>query len=209
MAGFTKLFGSILASTVWREDDKVRLVWITLLAMADQRGVAEGSVPGIADLARVSLEDCERALGRLQEPDRYSRSQDHGGRRIEPVEGGFRVLNHARYREKLSADERREYRRKWAEDRRAAGFCEHGVNTREHGVNSCERCEHKQKQKQKQSKNPPNPPKGGRSGKPTRDERQKAERMIKHAFGCTHQPRCQSHEACVLLVVQGLRERAS
>ena len=84
MAGFTKLFGSILASTVWREDDKVRLVWITLLAMADQRGVAEGSVPGIADLARVSLEDCERALGRLQEPDRYSRSQDHGGAALSP-----------------------------------------------------------------------------------------------------------------------------
>lgn len=59
------------------------------------------------------------------------------------------------------------------------------------------------------TKNPPTPPKGGRSGKPTRDERQRAERMIKHAFGCTHQPRCQSHEACVLLVVQGLRERAS
>ena len=59
------------------------------------------------------------------------------------------------------------------------------------------------------SKNPPNPPTGGRSGKPTRSERQTAERLIRHAFGCTHDPKCTSHDACVLLVVQGLRERAS
>ncbi len=205
MAGFTKLFGSLLASTVWRENDKVRIVWITLLAMADQRGVAEGSIPGIADLARVSIKDCEAALGRLQEPDKYSRSPEHGGRRIEPVDGGFRVLNHARYRAKLSEDERREYRRKWASDRRAEGFCEHGVNTREHGVNSCERCEHKQRQKQKQSKNPPTPRKRGA----TRDERKRAEEIRKVRMGCQHDPRCANAEACIVAVVAELRAKAA
>ena len=150
MIGYTKLFGSLLASTIWREDDKVRIVWITLLAMADKRGIAEGSIPGIADLARVSVEDCERALARLQQPDRFSRSTENEGRRIAPTDGGFQILNHAKYRDRLSAEERREYRQKWMAERRQAGFCEHGVNTREHGVNSCERCEHMQKQKQKQ-----------------------------------------------------------
>lgn len=150
MVGYTKLFGSLLASTIWREDDKVRIVWITLLAMADKRGIAEGSIPGIADLARVSVEDCERALTRLQQPDRFSRSTENDGRRIAPTDGGFQILNHAKYRDRMSAEERREYRQKWMAERRAAGFCEHGVNTREHGVNSCERCEHIQKQKQKQ-----------------------------------------------------------
>lgn len=111
MSGYTKLFNSILASTIWREDDKTRIVWITLLAMADKNGVAEGSVPGLADLARVSIEDTERALNALSSPDRYSRSQEHEGRRIAAVDGGWQLLNHGKYRAKMSADERREYNR--------------------------------------------------------------------------------------------------
>ena len=118
MAGYTKLFNSILASTIWREDDKTRLVWITLLAMADKNGVAEGSLPGLADFARVSIPDCQRALERLSAPDCYSRSQVNEGRRIEVVEGGWRLINHPKYRAQLSADERREYNRvKQAEHR--------------------------------------------------------------------------------------------
>lgn len=109
LTGYTKLFNSILASTIWREDDKTRIVWITLLAMADRHGLAEGSVPGIADFARVSVDDCRKALGKLSAPDEDSRSQEHEGRRIEAVEGGWRLLNHEKYRQKLSADERREY----------------------------------------------------------------------------------------------------
>lgn len=111
MAGYTKLFNSILASTIWRADDKTRLVWITLLAMADRHGVAEGSIPGLADFARVSIPDCEAALARLSAPDSYSRSQVQDGRRIEAVDGGWRLVNHAKYRQKLGADERREYLR--------------------------------------------------------------------------------------------------
>lgn len=37
-SGSIKLFGSIVASTIWREDDKTRLVWITLLALSDRDG---------------------------------------------------------------------------------------------------------------------------------------------------------------------------
>jgi len=110
MAGYTKLFNSILASTIWREDDKTRIVWITLLAMADKNGVAEGSIPGLADMARVSVEDCERALIALESPDKYSRTKEYEGRRIETLaEGGWQILNHGKYRAKMSADERREY----------------------------------------------------------------------------------------------------
>jgi hypothetical protein len=109
MAGYTKLFNSILASTIWRADDKVRIVWITLLAMADKNGIAEGSVPGLADFARVSVEDARRALSVLAAPDEDSRSKEFEGRRIEEVEGGWRLLNHSKYRSKMGADERREY----------------------------------------------------------------------------------------------------
>lgn len=112
MAGYTKLFNSILASTIWRASDKTRIVWITLLAMSDKDGVAEGSIPGLADMARVSLVDCEKALEELYSPDKYSRTTEYEGRRIEKIEGGWQILNHGKYREKMSADERREYFRK-------------------------------------------------------------------------------------------------
>jgi len=109
--GYTKLFSSIIASTIWRTGDKTRLVWITMLAMADQFGVVEASVPGLSDMARVTVAECREALDELQQPDPDSRSSEQEGRRIEKVEGGWRLINHGKYREKMSRDERREYQR--------------------------------------------------------------------------------------------------
>lgn len=81
---------------------------MTMLAMADRDGVVEASVPGLADAARKTIPETESALARLMEPDPYSRTPDHEGRRIEPVPGGWRLLNHGIYREKASAEEARE-----------------------------------------------------------------------------------------------------
>lgn len=109
--GYTKLFSSIVASTIWREDDKTRLVWITMLAMKDERHMVEASLPGLADMARVKLHECEAAVKKLESPDKYSRNQEHHGRRIERVQGGWHILNGEYYRRKMDADERREYQR--------------------------------------------------------------------------------------------------
>lgn len=111
MNGYTKLFGSIIASTIWREDNETRVVWITLLAMSDRHGYVAASLPGLSDLARVSIEHTERAIEKLSSPDKYSRSREHDGRRIQQVDGGWLILNHGKYREKMSADDRREYLR--------------------------------------------------------------------------------------------------
>ena len=59
MTGYTKLFSSILASTIWDEDAPTRLVWITLLAMSDKNRTVEGSIPGLAHQARVSLAELQ------------------------------------------------------------------------------------------------------------------------------------------------------
>lgn len=108
MNGYTKLFGSILASTIWREKDHVRLVWITMLAMADQDGMVEASVPGLADFARVTEEQCDDAILRLSSPDKRSRSKDFEGRRIAERDGGWRLLNYEKYRDRMSADDQRQ-----------------------------------------------------------------------------------------------------
>ncbi len=97
--GFVKLYGSILDSSVWSEDPYTRLVWITMLAMADADGFVEAAVPGLARRANVPLEACEAALARLQAPDPHSKSPEHEGRRIERAERGWTILNYKTYRE--------------------------------------------------------------------------------------------------------------
>jgi hypothetical protein len=110
---FTKVFASITESTVWVEPYATRIVWITMLAKADQRGCVYASIPGLAKLAAVTVDECEAALARFKAPDRYSRTPDYEGRRIENIDGGWRLLNYAKYRAMRGADDRREYQADW------------------------------------------------------------------------------------------------
>ncbi len=116
---FTKLFNSILDSTVWCESNETRILWFTLLAMSDKDGVISAAVPGLANRARLTMEQTLDGLEKFMGPDKYSRTPDFEGRRIEPVDGGWRLLNHAKYRRLLSADERREYFRLKKREQRA------------------------------------------------------------------------------------------
>lgn len=102
-----KLFGSILDSTVWFEDDSTRLVWVTMLAMADSKGYVGASVPGIANRARVTVEQAEKALAVFLAPDPRSRSKEHDGRRIAEVERGWVLLNYLKFREQRDQETRR------------------------------------------------------------------------------------------------------
>jgi hypothetical protein len=108
MTGYTKLFGSIVHSTIWREATPTRIVWITLLALKDGRGDVHASVPGLADAARVTRSECEEALDRLCAPDPDSSNREEEGRRIIPIEGGWFVVSHQKYSRMLSVEERRE-----------------------------------------------------------------------------------------------------
>ena len=104
---FTKLFSSITESSVWMQDDHTRLVWIAMLAMADKRGRVWSSVPGLANRARVPIEAVERALGIFLAPDQFSRTKEHEGRRIEAMDGGWRLLNYLKYREVRDEEDQR------------------------------------------------------------------------------------------------------
>ena len=108
MQGFTKLWQSIVSSTVWREEPDVKVVWVTLLALANRVGVVQASVPGLAALANVSLEQCVAALAKFAAPDKWSRTKDREGRRIEEVDGGWVLINHGKYRNMRDEDTRRE-----------------------------------------------------------------------------------------------------
>lgn len=99
VGSFSKLFASIVTSTLWREPDHIRVVWITMLAICNKHGVVLASVPGLAAVANVTLEYCLDAIERLMSPDPWSRTKEHDGRRIEVVRGGWRLLNYAHYRD--------------------------------------------------------------------------------------------------------------
>jgi hypothetical protein len=108
MTGYTKLFNSILGSTVWREPAATKVVWITMLALADRYGEVEASIPGLAHLSGQSIEETEAALKTFLAPDPYSRTPEHEGRRIEAIDGGWCILNHGKYRERMSEEDTKE-----------------------------------------------------------------------------------------------------
>ena len=118
MDTYTKLFSTITESTIWCEDSDTRVVWITMLAMCDKNGEVPASIPGLAKTAMVSLEKTELALEKFMQPDKYSRTKDFEGRRIEEIQGGWLLLNHATYRAKRQDEHRKDYRANWMREKR-------------------------------------------------------------------------------------------
>ncbi len=99
MAGFTKLSGTLITSTIWQEDNETRILWITMLSMADMHGRVMATIPGLARSAGISICHCESSLSKLMSADRYSRSKTKEGRRIVEIDGGWKLINYRKYRE--------------------------------------------------------------------------------------------------------------
>lgn len=118
MSGYTKLFSSIVTSTVWQEPNHIRIAWVTLMALSDQDGIVEGSIPGLASIAHITISEFEEALKVFKSPDPYSRTKEHDGRRILEIDGGFQLINHRKFREKMNFEDRREYKRRKAQEYR-------------------------------------------------------------------------------------------
>lgn len=112
MSHYVKLFGSILDSSVWQEPLPTRIVWITMMAMSNQDGEVIASVPGLAKRAGVTLEECEAAIRRLSEPDRYNHLTRGGdGAHIERCDQGWIVHDIAFFAEAVAKDRKLEENR--------------------------------------------------------------------------------------------------
>lgn len=101
MDTWSPLFSSIVASSVWGQARHVKIVWVTMLALKDKNGFVEASIPGLARLAVVELEECRDALSVLESPDLDSKNKASEGRRIQTVEGGWMILGHERFQKKM------------------------------------------------------------------------------------------------------------
>jgi len=105
---YVKLHKEILTSSIWGEDPHTRLVWVTMLVLADWNGEVKASIPGLARIACVPLEACQAAIQKFMGPDPYSRTKDDEGRRVEEIEGGWAILNFDKYRILASREDARE-----------------------------------------------------------------------------------------------------
>lgn len=116
MTGYTKLFASILDSTIWDEDCATRILWITMLAMVNRDSQVLTSVKNLSLRARLTVNDVNESLEKLLAPDPESKSREHEGRRIVKIDGGWQILNYERYRNKR---DRASYMRNYMRNYRA------------------------------------------------------------------------------------------
>ena len=137
--GYTKLFSKILKSSIWNEDNKTRLVWITLLALAGPDGVVVGNAGSLARDANVDIEAVRVALGKFMQPDPESGTPTDDGRRIEAVDGGWRLLNHGKYKAMMSEEHRRAYKTEWQRNKRQAGKAKRPYKAKDVGSAAFER----------------------------------------------------------------------
>ena len=78
-----------------------------------------GSIPGLANRAIIPVESARDAIARFLAPDLDSRTPDNEGRRIEPIDGGWRLLNHEKYRAIRDEETTKESKRKYINNKRA------------------------------------------------------------------------------------------
>lgn len=115
---YVKLWSSIVDSSVWKEPDRHRIVWVTMLTMADRHGFVGASIDGLARRANVPEEDVEAALASFLAPDPRSRNKDDDGRRIRVVPRGWHIINHGYFRDLQDKEELRIYERERKREQR-------------------------------------------------------------------------------------------
>jgi hypothetical protein len=77
----------------------VRLIWEYMIKKADWTGFVRGTEEALARIFNVPLGDLIEAIRILSSPDPKSRTPDMEGRRIEKVQGGWRIINFQLYQQ--------------------------------------------------------------------------------------------------------------
>lgn len=122
--GFVKIYGTrLLNSTLWLECWQARLLFISMLSLADKEGVVDiPSIPVLAHAVNLKVKDVEIGLAVLEAVDGSSRTPDEGGRRVIRDEVGWVVVNYELYREMRTKDQEQARQRvaKWREKNKSA-----------------------------------------------------------------------------------------
>lgn len=120
MNTWTPLFSKLVDSSLWSEPDHVCKVFVTMLALKDADQVVRYNAFGLAQRAHKTEKEVLEALKILSSPDKKRlEPQPFDGRRIEKVDGGWKLLNGQFYEDMMRSLNRRAYQAQWQKEYRA------------------------------------------------------------------------------------------
>lgn len=104
MSGYAPLFDTLTKGTLCGRWPDIGL-WPIVMSLADRHGIVDSSPTHISQVSGLALEEVVACMKRFCEPDPYSRTPAEDGRRLilldpEHRDWGWRIVNHAFYREK-------------------------------------------------------------------------------------------------------------
>ena len=107
---YVKIFSGILDSSI-ADNRQLRHFFMDILLCSDGDGNVIMTKNAICRKIRASIEEVEWGLDELQKPDSESKTPEHEGRRLIPLEGhgyGWKIVNYEHYRDIKSDRQRRE-----------------------------------------------------------------------------------------------------
>ena len=116
---FGKLFAQMYTGSMYGAGCNVFAVWGYAIANSDEKGFVELNPKMLSDILGATPAEIEEALTYLCEPDPESRTDCEQGKRL--VRDGryiYRLVNHQKYLKIRNREERREYQRQWAKEKR-------------------------------------------------------------------------------------------
>lgn len=117
MQRYAPIFSQIVDSSLWEEPPHVRILFITLLVLQDHDHIVRVQDHHLRRMANLSDDEVLESLRVLSSPDTRSKiPQPFDGRRIERVEGGWKILNGEKYQTAMMLLNKRS---KWAAKKRA------------------------------------------------------------------------------------------
>ena len=103
MSGYTPLFDSLTKGTLCGRWPDIGL-WPIILSLSDRNGHVDVTCSYLAGVTGLPVDEVTACMARFCEPDPISRSKDQSGARLvlldEHRPWGWRIVNHAHYREK-------------------------------------------------------------------------------------------------------------
>lgn len=121
---YGKLFAQMYDGTLGTKGPWQALVTFQqMIILADKSGVVDMTAEALARRTTIPVDIITTGLAELEQPDPDSRSSEEEGRRILRLDPdrswGWRIVNYDHYRKIRTEEERREYHRNYARDRRA------------------------------------------------------------------------------------------
>lgn len=107
---YGKLFASMYDGTLYGQWQAI-ITLQQMVILADEDGVLDMTPPALAAKTSIPLEIIETGLQQLSEPDKYSRSAQHEGRRIILIDDarpwGWVIVNYKHYRQLANREDKK------------------------------------------------------------------------------------------------------